>query len=237
LVWIETRANPTWDIVDIAVAAQLAHEARARLVVDSTCATPILTRPLSLGADLVMHSATKMLNGHADVLCGAMITARDDEHWKKIVKHRHDTGSMPGPFESWLLLRGLRTLHLRARCASDNALYIAQGLTGHPRLADVIYPGLPHHPGHAVAARQMHGGFGSMLSLRVQGGAAAAIAFVKRLTLFRPATSLGGTESLAEHRKTVEGADSPTPDDLVRLSVGIEDKDELRDDLRAALDG
>ncbi len=181
LIWIETPANPTWDITDIAAASAIAREVGAILAVDSTAATPMLTRPLELGADLVMHSATKYLNGHSDVIAGALATARDDELWQRIRYVRGGGGAVLGPMEAWLLLRGMRTLHLRVAAACVNALAIAQRFHGHPRLSHVLYPGLPSHPGHAVAARQMHGGFGGMISLRLKDGEEAAKSFTAKL--------------------------------------------------------
>ncbi len=235
LVWIETPCNPTWVITDIAAAADIAHAAGAKLAVDSTVATPVLTRPLALGADLVMHSATKFLNGHSDVLAGVLVTARDDDWWRRIHCLRHRNGGMLGPFEAWLLLRGMRTLYLRVARSCDSALAIARHFDGDPRLVDVLYPGLPAHPGHGVAKSQMTGGFGGLLSIRVAGGAEAALRVAKAVKLFVPATSLGGVESLIEHRATTEGATSPVPVDLLRLSVGIEDTDDLIADLDQAL--
>jgi cystathionine gamma-synthase len=237
LVWIETPSNPTWTITDIAAAAEIAHAAGARLGVDSTVATPVLTRPLELGADLVMHSATKYLNGHGDVLGGALVAARDDGFWQRIHRLRYENGGMLGPFEGWLLLRGMRTLYLRVERSCENALAIARHFDGDARIAQVLYPGLETHPGHDVAKRQMQGGFGGVLSLRVAGGAKAALAVANRATLFVSATSLGGVESLIEHRATVEGASSPVSDDLLRLSVGIEDVADLIGDLEQALAG
>jgi cystathionine gamma-synthase len=231
LVWIETPANPTWAVTDIAAAADAAHRAGARLAVDSTAASPVLTRPIEHGADIVMHSATKYLNGHSDVLAGALVTARADDFWNRIRYVRTMGGAVLGPFEAWLLLRGMRTLHLRVRQQSQSALAIATHFKGHPKLLQVCYPGLPGDPGHAVARRQMQGGFGGMLSLRFKDGAAAALAFAARLGLFVRATSLGGVESLVEHRGTIEGPDSPTPQDLLRVSVGIEHVDDLIADL------
>ena len=235
LVWVETPCNPTWTITDIAAAAEIAHGAGARLAVDSTVATPVLTQPLALGADLVMHSATKYLNGHGDVLAGVLVTAADDAWWQRIHYLRFENGAMLGPFESWLLLRGLRTLYLRVARSAASALAIAQHFEGNAQIAEVLYPGLASHPGHGVAGRQMVGGFGGMLSLRIAGGAAAALAVVRNVNLFVRATSLGGVESLIEHRATVEGADSPFPDDLLRVSVGIEDPADLIADLEQAL--
>ncbi len=237
LVWIETPANPTWAITDIAAAAELAHRAGARLVVDGTAATPVLTRPLALGADLVMHSASKYLNGHSDVVAGAVVTARADDFWARIRALRHDAGAILGPFEAWLLLRGMRTLHLRVERACRSALFLAERLRGHPNVAAVLYPGLADHPGHAVAARQMQGGFGGMLSIRVRGGEAAAIATAAKVEIWQRATSLGGVESLIEHRASIEGENSPVPPELLRLSVGIEHPDDLLADLEHALSG
>lgn len=236
LLWIETPANPTWSVTDIARAAEIAHGAGARLAVDNTVPTPLLTRPIEFGADLVMHSATKYLNGHSDVLAGALITAKQDEHWARITEHRALNGAILGAFEAWLLLRGMRTLALRVERASDNALILAERLASYPGIRQVLYPGLPNHPGHAVAARQMSGGFGGMLSIRIDGDAEAAHAVAAATCLWKPATSLGGVESLIEHRASIEGPGSPAPDDLLRLSLGIEDVDDLTDDLVQALE-
>lgn len=236
LIWIESPANPTWDVTDIAAAAALAHEAGAALAVDSTVATPLLTQPLALGAEIVMHSATKYLNGHSDVIVGALATARDDALWQRISMLRAGNGAVLGPFEAWLLLRGMRTLDVRVRAACANAHAIASRFCTHARVAQVLYPGLAHHPNHAVAVRQMRGGFGAMLSLRVKGGEAAAKTFTANLEIFKRATSLGSTESLAEHRASVEGPGTQCPSDLVRLSVGIEHADDLMGDIEQALD-
>jgi cystathionine gamma-synthase len=234
-VWAETPANPDWSITDIAALAEIAHAAGARLLVDSTAATPILTRPLLLGADVVMHSATKYLNGHSDVLAGALVTREKDELWQRTREARTGFGSTLGAMESWLLLRGMRTLDVRMQRHSENALKLSEALTRHPAISHVLYPGLDDHPGHAIAARQMQGGFGGMMSIRLSGGAEAAARMVMRTKLFRNATSLGGTESLIEHRGPVEGPDSPTPQDLLRLSVGLEDADDLLADIEQAL--
>jgi len=237
LLWIETPANPLWSITDIAGAAQIAHNAGALLAVDSTAATPVLTRPLALGADLVMHSATKYLNGHSDVIAGTLTTAREDEFWARLRAARSSGGAILGGFEAYLLLRGMRTLFPRVERACRSAQHIAEALSHHPKIVEVLYPGLPGHQGHEVAARQMAGGFGGMLSIRVQGGAEAAIATASHVELWKRATSLGGVESLIEHRASVEGADSPVPADLLRLSVGIEEPEDLLADLQSALDG
>lgn len=236
VLWVETPCNPTWDVSDIAALAALAHRAGARCVVDSTVATPLLTRPLELGADVVLHSATKYLNGHSDVLAGALVTAREDEAWARTRAWRGLQGAVLGPFEAWLLLRGLRTFHVRVRQQVASAQRVAEALVGHPQVAAVLYPGLPDHPGHAVAARQMHGGYGAMLSIRVRGGEAAAVATAAAVRVFARATSLGGTESLIEHRASVEGPDTPVPADLLRLSIGLESVEDLVADLEQALD-
>jgi cystathionine gamma-synthase len=235
LVWVETPGNPLWDITDIAAAAEIAHGAGARLAVDSTVATPVLTQPLALGADIVMHSATKYLNGHSDLVMGALATRADDDHWARLKMIRSQIGGIPGSFESWLLLRGMRTLFPRVKAACANAQAIAEHFAKHPRIEKVLYPGLTDFPGRAIAARQMKGGFGGMLSIRVKGGEAAAIATASRVKVWKRATSLGGTESLVEHRASVEGAGSPCPPDLLRLSAGIEDVSDLIADLEHAL--
>jgi cystathionine gamma-synthase len=235
LVWIETPANPALDVTDIAGVAALARKAGAVVAVDSTFATPVHTQPLSLGADIVMHSATKYLNGHSDVIAGALVTAAVDDSWQRIKAVRAQAGSVLGPFEAWLLLRGMRTLFARVPAQSRSAQRIAEHLERHPKLEAVLYPGLPAFSGHAIAARQMHGGFGGMMALRVKGGAPGALAFIGRLRLWKRATSLGGVESLIEHRASVEGPQTPTPPDLLRLSVGLEDAGDLIRDLEQAL--
>jgi cystathionine gamma-synthase len=235
LLWVETPANPMWEITDLAAVCEIAHAAGSRVAVDNTVATPVLTRPFEHGADLVVHSATKYLNGHSDVLAGAVLTARRDPFWERIRSWRRNTGAVPGPFEAWLLQRGMRTLFLRVHRASETALAIATHLQGHPALTGVLYPGLASHPGHQIAARQMSGGFGGMLSIRLAGGAPHATAVMQAVQVFKRATSLGGVESLIEHRRVTEGPSSPVPDDLLRLSVGIEAAGDLVADLDAAL--
>ena len=235
LIWVETPANPTWEITDIAAAAEIAHGVGAVLAVDSTLAATVFTQPLALGADVVMHSATKYLNGHSDVVAGALICAQDDELWQRMRSVRAGGGAILGTFESWLLLRGMRTLHVRVSAAAQNAQAIAERFSAHPKVMQVLYPGLPSHPGHAIAAKQMQGGFGGMLSIRVKGGEAPARAFAGNLQVFKRATSLGSTESLAEHRASVEGPGSLCPPDLVRFSVGIEHVGDLIGDLEQAL--
>lgn len=235
LVWLETPANPLWDVIDIAAVAEACRASGARLGVDNTVATPLLTRPLELGADFVMHAATKALNGHSDVLAGALVTRDDkDPLWLGARDQRHLSGSVIGPFEAWLLARGMRTLALRVERATANAMAVARALAARGDVG-VLYPGLESHPGHEIARRQMRGGFGSMLSILTGGGAARAIEVKSRLRLFRRATSLGGVESLVEHRRTVEGPTSSAPDDLLRLSVGIEHEGDLIADLDQAL--
>jgi cystathionine gamma-synthase len=235
LVWTETPGNPLWTITDIAAAADIAHAAGARLAVDSTAASPIHTRPLALGADIVMHSASKILNGHSDVIAGALAGGTADPFWQRIAQTRAAQGGILGPLEAYLLLRGLRTLHVRAAAQAASAAELARRLAGHPHVAGVLYPGLPEHPGHTVAARQMEGGFGFMLSIRVAGGEGAAIGTAAEVGLWKRATSLGGVESLIEHRASVEGPNTPCPPDLLRLSVGLEDAGDLFDDIDGAL--
>ena len=235
LVWLETPANPLWTITDIAGAAEIAHAAGARLAVDATVATPVFTQPLALGADLVMHAATKYLGGHSDLIAGALVTREDDAAWQRIRTVRGQIGGTLGSFEAFLLTRGLRTLYVRVRHAAQSAARIAEHFQGHPQVEAVLYPGLADFPGHAVAARQMQGGFGAMLSIRARGGEAAAIATAASVELWKRATSLGGTESLIEHRASVEGAGTPAPADLLRLSVGLEHPDDLIADLEQAL--
>jgi cystathionine gamma-synthase len=235
IIWAETPSNPMWQVFDLKALAEIAHSAGARLGVDSTCATPLLTQPITLGADLVMHAATKYLNGHSDVLAGSLTTARQDEFWQRIYGVRTSCGAVLGSFEAWLLVRGMRTLPLRVKQCSANALYLAERLERHPGVEQVLYPGLPSHPQHELARRQMQGGFGGMLSIRVKGGEAAAVRCAARVKLWKRATSLGGVESLLEHRASIEGPSTPVPRDLLRLSAGIESAEELLADLVQAL--
>lgn len=234
LVWIETPSNPLWTITDIEAAAKLAHAAGAKIAVDSTCASPFHTRPLLLGADIVMHAATKILNGHSDVVAGALAAREDDAFWNRIKTIRKGQGAILGPFEAYLLMRGMRTFHLRAERQAKSAMELALRLSQHPKVARVLYPGLPQHPGHDVAARQMENGYGFMMSVQFTGGEKAAIATAARVALWKRATSLGGVESLIEHRASIEGTGSPCPSDLLRLSIGTEDIDDLFRDLDAA---
>ena len=235
LVWIETPANPLWSVTDIAAAAEIAHAAGAALAVDGTAATPLLTRPLEHGADLVMHAATKYLAGHSDVVAGALATRSHGPLWDRVKKNRSALGQILGPLEAFLLIRGMRTLPLRVAAASASAMALAERFSAHPAVAEVLYPGLASHPQHAVAQRQMAGGFGGMLSIRVKGGERAAIGTAARVGLWKRATSLGGVESLIEHRASIEGEGTPCPPDLLRLSTGIEDPEDLFADLDRAL--
>jgi cystathionine gamma-synthase len=237
LVWGETPSNPLWSLIDIAAVAEIAHAAGALLAIDSTVATPVFTQPLSLGADIVMHSATKYLNGHSDVIAGALASARDEALWARVKTVRSQHGAILGPFEAWLLLRGMRTLEVRVKAQANSAALLATALSRHKAVADVLYPGLAHHPGHDIAERQMIGGYGGMLSIRLKGGERAAIDAAARVMLWKRATSLGGVESLIEHRASVEGPGSPCPPDLLRLSVGLEDAEDLYADLDKALHG
>jgi cystathionine gamma-synthase len=236
LVWIETPCNPTWDVIDIAAASEIAQRAGAILAVDSTVATPVLTRPIEHGADIVMHSATKYLNGHCDLVAGALATAREDEVWERICELRAQAGAIPGSMDAWLLQRGMRTLFLRVNRASESALTLARHFEGHPNLGAIIYPGLESHPGHEIACRQMSGGFGGMMSIQARGGVQGALDLVKRCKVFTRATSLGGVESLIEHRYSIEGESSPIPRDWIRLSIGIEAVEDLIADIEQALE-
>lgn len=237
LVWVETPANPTFDVVDIAKVAEIAHAHGAFCGVDSTCAPPCTTRPLALGADFCFQSATKYLNGHSDVTAG-VVSARE-EQTETMTTLRDDVrrygGGILSGFESWLLIRGMRTMPLRFRQASDNAMRIARHFEHHAKIETVLYPGLSSHAGHEIACRQMTGGFSGMMSLCVKGGFENAKRLATRTQLFVPATSLGGVESLIEHRKAIEGPDSAVADNLVRLSVGIEHVDDLISDIEQAL--
>jgi cystathionine gamma-synthase len=236
MVWLETPGNPLWSIADIQGAADIAHAGGALLGVDSTVATPVLTRPIAHGADLVMHAATKYLNGHSDVIAGSLTCAAKDATFERAAGIRRNLGAVLGPFEASLLLRGMRTLHVRVAHQCAAADQIARHFAKHPRVSSVLYPGLSGHPGHEVAMRQMSG-FGGMLSVRVTGGEQAAIRTAANVKVWKRATSLGGVESLIEHRASIEGANSPCPTDLLRLSVGLESVDDLIADLERALVG
>lgn len=237
-VWVETPTNPLLNIADIAALADIAHAAGALLVVDNTFASPYLQRPLPLGADVVVHSTTKYLGGHSDVVGGAVVVA-DAELGQQLAFHQNTMGAVPGPFDVWLTLRGIKTLGARMDRHCANAERVVAALQEHPRVAGVLYPGLSEHPGHAVAAAQMRG-FGGMVSFRVTGGVEAALAVCDRARLFTLAESLGGVESLIEHpgrmtHASTAGSPLEVPDDLVRLSVGIESVDDLLADLHQAL--
>lgn len=235
LAWVETPSNPWLRIVDIAGSAKAAHAVGATLVVDSTAASPVLSHPLAHGADIVMHSATKGINGHSDVLAGSLATSTPDSAiWQAITEDRNTAGAVLGPMEAWLLTRGLRTLPLRMERMSSNALKLATYLADDPQVTEVFYPGLPSHPQHDLATRQMTGGYGGLLSFVIDGGAEAALKVAGRLKVFMRATSLGGVESLVEHRHTIE-PHTGIPEGLLRLSVGIEDADDLIADLAQAL--
>jgi cystathionine gamma-synthase len=238
LIWVETPTNPLLGIADIAALAQVARDAGALLVVDNTFASPYLQQPLALGADVVVHSTTKYVGGHSDVVGGAVVVA-DSELGERLYFHRNAVGSAPGPFDAWLTLRGAKTLAVRMDRHCANAQRIADLLASHPAVSEVYYPGMPSHPGHEVAAKQMRG-FGGMVSFRARGGAGEAIAICGRTRLFTLGESLGGVESLIEHpasmtHSSVAGSALEVPADLVRLSVGIESADDLIEDLRTAL--
>lgn len=234
LIWAETPSNPLMTISDIPLLAEIAHANNALLICDNTFASPVLQRPLELGADIVMHSTTKYFGGHSDVLGGALVFQRTDE-WQESVAHRlHITGATLSPFSAWLTLRGCRSLPARMAMHCANARAVAVFLAQHPAVERVNYPGLASHAGHAIAARQMSD-FGGMLSIELRGGRNAAIAMAGRLKVFTNATSLGGCESLIEHRASVEGAKPVSPDNLLRLSIGLEHQDDLIADLAQAL--
>jgi cystathionine gamma-synthase len=234
LVWLETPSNPLIAITDIQEVAARAHASGALVACDNTWATPMLQRPLDLGADLVMHSTTKYLSGHSDVMGGALVARDNSPLLDRIRALQADGGAIPGPFDCWLTLRGIRTLPARMRVHCENARRVAAFLATHPGVERVHYPGLPGDPGHRVASKQMRD-FGGMLSLVVPGGRQRAFAVAARLRLFTRATSLGGPESLVEHRASVEGPATRTPEGLLRLSIGLEHPDDLIEDLAQAL--
>jgi cystathionine gamma-synthase len=236
LFWIETPANPLWHVSDIRRVSDLAHGCGALVVADNTVATPILTRPIEWGADIVLHSGSKYLNGHADVVAGALVAAPGQGAvLRRLAAIRNDYGAVLGPFEAWLMLRGMRTLKIRMETICANSLAIARFLQEHPRVVEVLYPGLASHPGHALAQAQMRGGFGGMLSFRVAGGEPAAHHIAASVRTIRQAISFGGLETVIEIRRGMEGPDSPTPPDLLRLSAGIEAAEDLIADLSQAL--
>jgi cystathionine gamma-synthase len=234
LVWVETPSNPLWKVTDIAAVGEIARRVGAIYVCDNTTATPVLQSPLRLGADLVLHATTKYLGGHGDVLGGAVVTRQRDALFDQILAVQASGGAVPSPFDCWLVRRGIRTLPYRVRAHSEHALRVATYLAGHAAVAAVHYPGLPTHPGHDVARRQMTA-FGGMLSVEVRGDRARAMDVAAKLRVFTRATSFGGTESLVEHRASIEGAGTRTPENLLRLSVGLEHPDDLIEDLGRAL--
>lgn len=237
LIWLETPSNPQLSISDIEEIAKMAHAVGALCAVDNTWPTPVLQRPLELGADIVMHSTTKYFGGHSDVLGGCLVLKEEGELSEQIRKIQAVTGGVPSPFECWLTTRGIKTLYLRVQAQTRTAGELAAFLAQHPKIEQVNYPGLTAHPQHEIAKKQMPGGFGAMLSVQVKGSAAEAMALTGRLQLFTTATSLGGVESLIEHRKSVEGPASPTPDNLLRLSIGLENIEDLKADWEQALAG
>lgn len=237
-IWVETPSNPLLGITDIAAVADIARTAGVKLVVDNTFASPYLQQPLALGADVVVHSLTKYMGGHSDVVGGALVTA-DAALGEELAYHQNAMGAVAGPFDSWIVLRGIKTLAVRMDRHSENATRVADMLTRHPKVSRVLYPGLPEHPGHEVAAKQMRS-FGGMISFQVAGGEEAAVEVCNRAQLFTLGESLGGVESLIEHpgrmtHASVVGSPLEVPADLVRLSVGIENVDDLIADLTQAL--
>ena len=235
LVWVETPNNPDWQVTDIEAAAAIAHKARAKLITDCTGTPPNICRALDFGADISFHSATKYLGGHSDVTAGVLSVRETDAAWDEIALIRKLQGTVLQSFDAWLLIRGMRTLFLRVERASANAKALAEHFDGHPLVEAVLYPGLASHPGHEVAKRQTGGQFGGMMSIIVKGDEQAAIDVCRFAQVFYPATSLGGVESLIEHRKTVSGEGFPVDPRLLRLSIGIEDVDDLIADLEQAL--
>ncbi len=236
LLWVETPSNPSLAISDLAALSTLAHERGASIACDNTYATPVVQRPLEVGADLVVHSTTKYIGGHSDVMGGAVIGRDDNVLFDRIRRFQHAGGAVPSAFDCWLLLRSLATLPVRVRAQNASAARIADWLDEHPHIERALYPGLATHPGHALAETQMDG-FGAMVSLCVAGGRDEAMAVAARTRLFTRATSLGGVESLIEHRASIEGPDTPTPQNLLRLSIGLEHTDDLIEDLDQALAG
>ncbi|HEV8471861.1 MAG TPA: aminotransferase class V-fold PLP-dependent enzyme [Methylomirabilota bacterium] len=234
LVWAESPSNPLWKVSDLKAIGAIAHAAGARYVCDNTTATPVLQSPFTLGADVILHATTKYLGGHGDVLGGILVTRARDAFFDRLRLIQTSGGAVPSPFDCWLVIRGIRTLPYRVRAQSEHALRVASFLAGHPRVEAVHYPGLATHAGHAIATRQMRM-FGGMLSVQVRGGADAAMAVAAKLRVFTRATSFGGTESLIEHRASIEGPGTATPQNLLRVSIGLEHPDDLVDDLAQAL--
>ncbi|HKM89402.1 MAG TPA: aminotransferase class I/II-fold pyridoxal phosphate-dependent enzyme, partial [Candidatus Acidoferrales bacterium] len=234
LIWLESPSNPRMNITDIAAVSRIAHAAGALVVVDNTFATPVFQRPLELGADIVLHSTTKYCGGHSDVQGGALVVKQKNTFFEKLYRTRTILGAVGSPFNSWLVLRGLRTLPCRMERHAANAMAVARALEASKHIEKVFYPGLASHPGHEIAARQMSG-FGGMMSILVKGGWEAAVSVAAKVRLWRNATSLGGVESLIEHRASAEGPSSTSPKNLLRLSVGLENADDLIEDLMQAI--
>lgn len=235
LIWIESPSNPLMKITDLAALGEIARKANAISVCDDTFATPVLQRPFDWSIDMVMHSTTKYISGHSDVIGGVLVTKHDNYLFERARKSQHYGGAVPSPFDCWLTLRGVSTLPWRVRAHSENALRIARFLETHSAVERVLYPGLPTHPGHDIAARQMCGGFGGMMSMNVHGGRDEAMAVAAKVRVFTRATSLGGPHSLIEHRASVEGPATKTPQNLLRMSIGLENADDLIEDLDRAL--
>jgi len=235
MLWLETPSNPLMKVIDLAAIAEIAHAANALCVCDGTFSTPVLQRPLDHGVDMVMHSTTKYINGHSDVVGGALVTKFDNYLFERARVFQQTGGAVPSPFDCWLMLRGVETLPYRVRAQSANAMAIARFLDQHPAVEAVHYPGLESHPAHALAARQMRGGFGGMLSVQVRGGKPEAMAVAAATRVFLRATSLGGTHSQVEHRASIEGRNTKTPQNLLRVSMGLEHIDDLIADLDQAL--
>lgn len=235
LVWVETPNNPNWEVTDIAAAAKIAHDAGAKLIADCTATPPNMTRALDLGADFSFHSATKYLNGHSDITAGVLSVRETGPFWDDIILIRKLQGTVLHSYDAWMLIRGMRTLFLRVEKCCKNAMAIAKHFDGHQHVEAVLYPGLPTDPGHEVAKRQTNGQYGGMMSIIVRGTEQTAIDVARFCEVFYPATSLGGVESLIEHRKTVSGEGFPVHPRLLRLSIGIEDADDLIYDLEQAL--
>jgi cystathionine gamma-synthase len=233
LAWAETPSNPLLKIVDLAAVAGIVHEAGALCVCDNTWA-PVLQRPFELGADLILHSTTKYFGGHCDVAGGIVIAKKDSEFFRCVRRIQYSGGAVPSPFDCWLILRGMRTLPWRMRAHSENGMKVAGFLAQHGQVERVHYPGLDFHPGHEIAKRQMSA-FGGMLSFQVKGGREAAMSVAERTKIFIRATSLGGVESLIEHRASIEGTGTTSPENLLRLSIGLENADDLVEDLDQAL--
>src|SRR5438477_5915830 len=233
LAWMETPSNPLLKIVDLAAISKIVHDAGALCVCDNTWA-PILQRPFDLGADFILHSTTKYFGGHCDVLGGIIVAKKENDLFQRIRNIQYEGGAVPSPFDCWLILRGMRTLPWRMRAHSENAMRVADFLFRHPKVSRVYYPGLKSHPGHEIAAKQMSM-FGGMLSLEVKDGRDAAMAVAAKTKIFTRATSLGGVESLIEHRASIEGAGTTSPEGLLRLSIGLENADDLIEDFDEAL--